>query len=93
MVILEFSQIVDILVDDDPEGVGLVMRRHVACTESLGHGERNGVATEVSCLSTTGGNEKRKEVGKLGVLRFHTNSRLVADVSGLRVRFLRSGDG
>lgn len=40
VIVLEFGQIVDILVNNDPEGVGLVMRRNVACTESLGHDGR-----------------------------------------------------
>lgn len=40
MIVLEFGQVVDILINNDPEGIGLVMRRNVACTESLGHGER-----------------------------------------------------
>lgn len=38
VIVLEFGQVVDILINNDPEGVGLVMRRDVACTESLGHG-------------------------------------------------------
>lgn len=40
VVVLELGHIVDILVNNDPEGVGLVVRRYVACTERLGHGGR-----------------------------------------------------
>lgn len=41
VVILKLGQVIDILVDNDPEGVGLVMRRNVACAEGLGHGGRH----------------------------------------------------
>ncbi len=37
MLFLELGQIVDLLVDDDPEVVGLVVRGNVAGGEGLGH--------------------------------------------------------
>ena len=40
MFILELGQIIDILIDDDPEVIGLAMRRDVVLGESLGHGGR-----------------------------------------------------
>ena len=37
MLILEFGQVVDIFVNNDPEAVWLVMRRYVTLREDLGH--------------------------------------------------------
>jgi hypothetical protein len=39
MLILEFGQVVDIFVNDDPKVVWLVMRRYVTLGECLGHDE------------------------------------------------------
>jgi hypothetical protein len=39
MFILEFGQVVDIFVNNDPEVVWLVMRRYVTLREDLGHHE------------------------------------------------------
>ncbi len=35
MLILKLAQVIHILIDDDPKAVGLIMRRNVACRESL----------------------------------------------------------
>lgn len=37
MVILELAEIIDVLVDDDPKTVRLVMRSHIRGLESLRH--------------------------------------------------------
>ena len=34
---MKFGEVIDVLVDDDPEGVGLVVRRDVGLAEGLGH--------------------------------------------------------
>ena len=39
VVILELCKVVDIAVDDDPQRVGLVVRRDVALCEGFGHGD------------------------------------------------------
>lgn len=39
MVVLEFGQVVNVFVDDDPKIVGLVVRGHVVLAECLGHGD------------------------------------------------------
>jgi hypothetical protein len=39
MLILEFCQIVDIFVNDNPKVIWLVMRRYVTLREGLGHDE------------------------------------------------------
>jgi hypothetical protein len=38
MFILEFGQVVDILVNNDPQIVALVVRRDIALREGFGHG-------------------------------------------------------
>ena len=40
MVILELGEIIDVAVDHDPQGIGLVVRRDVGLGECLGHGCR-----------------------------------------------------
>ena len=37
MLILEFSQVVDIFINDNVEIIGFVMRRYVSSGEDLGH--------------------------------------------------------
>lgn len=37
MIVLELGQVVDVLIDDHPEVVWLVMRRHVVFGECFGH--------------------------------------------------------
>ena len=39
MLILKLSQIVDIVVDDDPQAIGLAVRCNIVLGECLGHGE------------------------------------------------------
>lgn len=39
VVVLERGQIIDVTVNSDVQAIGLVMRRHVARCEDLGHGE------------------------------------------------------
>lgn len=39
MFVLEFGQVVYVFVDNDPEVLGLVVRRHVVFAECLGHGD------------------------------------------------------
>jgi hypothetical protein len=38
MVILELCEIIDVAVDNDPQGIRLVFRRDVALGKDLGHG-------------------------------------------------------
>lgn len=38
MVVLEFGQVVNVFVDDNPKIVGLIVRSHVVLAECLGHG-------------------------------------------------------
>jgi hypothetical protein len=40
VVVLELGEIIDVAVDHDPEGIGLVVRRDVALGKCLGHGCR-----------------------------------------------------
>jgi hypothetical protein len=47
MLILELGEIVDVLVDDDVEVGGLVMRCDIALAESFGHGE--GMKRSIYC--------------------------------------------
>jgi hypothetical protein len=54
VVVLELGQVIDITVNSDPKRISLVMRRHVALAESLGHGS-------VTMTDTRG---KRVENGK-----------------------------
>ena len=44
VLVLEFCQVVDIFVNDDPKVVWLVMRRYVTLREGLGHDEERGEA-------------------------------------------------
>lgn len=56
MLILEFGQVVDILINNDPEVVWLVMRCYVTLREDLGHVEEK----EEVMLAENTGKEKRK---------------------------------
>lgn len=57
---MELGQVVDILINDNPKGIGLVMRRHVACAKSLGHGGRPLYPTDRKYLPIT----RDKKMGK-----------------------------
>jgi hypothetical protein len=41
MLVLKFRQVIDILVDDDPQIVALVMRCDIALGKGFGHDRRN----------------------------------------------------
>lgn len=41
MLRLELGQIIDILIDYDPQVLGCFVRRHLAFCERLGHGDRS----------------------------------------------------
>jgi hypothetical protein len=46
MLILEFGQVIDIFVNNDPEVVWLVMRRYVTLGECVGHDEEEAMLVE-----------------------------------------------
>lgn len=46
MLILEFGQVVDIFVNNDPEVVWLIMRRYVTLGDGLGHDEEEATLVE-----------------------------------------------
>jgi hypothetical protein len=61
MVILELCEIIDVAVDNDPQGIRLVFRRDVALGKDLGHGV--GAATGAVHQASDGGIQRqgRKE--------------------------------
>jgi hypothetical protein len=57
MVILKLCEIIDVAVDNDPQGISLVFRRDVALGKCLGHGV--GGATSVVHRVSDGGIQRR----------------------------------
>jgi hypothetical protein len=58
MLVLEFGQVVDIVVNNDPEIVWLVVRCYVTLREDLGHGEEEVTVVENTRTRGIGGSSE-----------------------------------
>lgn len=64
VIVLELGYIVDVLIDNDVQVVRLVMRRDVACLESLGHDDGHCLVRK-SSVSRVWGIQRKEEDRKV----------------------------